>query len=84
VPEFYSKIKQIQFIGWQTGINGEPLFRLFNVIGGPYHGSTVSDKTLESWGVEIPEVAGKGVIRSVSICGPEGGPAAKDKLVSAS
>jgi len=73
-------LKQIQFIGWQTGIEGEPLFPLFNVVGGPYDGSTVSDKTLESWGVEVPDIKKGGGISRNGL----GRPGGKGKLVSAS
>jgi len=69
-------LEQIQFIGWQTGIEGEPLFPLFNVVGGPYDGSTVSDKTLKSWGVEVPDFGKEVVSPSVGW----GGPAAKASL----
>lgn len=44
------------FIGWQLNSAGQKVFPLFNIIGGERNGSTVTDKTLISLGIEIPEV----------------------------
>lgn len=43
------------FLGWQEGLEDVPDIALYNLEGGPRHGSTVSAQTLESMGIPIPE-----------------------------
>lgn len=42
------------FIGLQQDVKNRPPVPLYNIIGGPMHGSTVGVKTLLKMGIEIP------------------------------
>lgn len=44
------------FIGVQEGIDDIPSMPLFNVVGGPHHGTTVGVEELEAWGIAVPPV----------------------------
>lgn len=48
-----------EFIGLQEDIKGKLPIPLYNIIGGPKHGTTVSKQTLIKLGIEI--VKGKGL-----------------------
>jgi hypothetical protein len=43
------------FLGWQLGLKGEKLFKLYNIIGGFYHGTTLSEKSVREKGIMIRE-----------------------------
>ena len=43
------------FKGWQDDIKGRPPMALYNIVGGPRHGSTVSARTLKEEGIVVRE-----------------------------
>lgn len=43
------------FKGWQPGVPGDPPMALYDIQGGPNHGSTVTEKGLEAAGIPVPE-----------------------------
>ena len=43
-----------EFIGLQEDVKDRPPVPLYNIIGGPKHGSTVGVKTLMKLGIKIP------------------------------
>lgn len=49
------KLQTAKFIGYQEQIDGPP-FPLFNIQGGKFDGSTVSEGTLRELGIDVPEI----------------------------
>ena len=43
------------YIGWQRGWKDKKLFKLYNVVGGELHNSTVSEETLKKNNIKIKE-----------------------------
>lgn len=42
-----------EFLGYQACLKGS--YPIYNILGGKYHGSTVSEGRLKKFGIEIPK-----------------------------